>query len=222
MQYLKYRKYILYSEIVFLILFFIRVSFAHGSPLLKDEIVIKPFFSEKNVDVSFPIEDKKHVLCTIKSLPQITYVYKSKSSGPFHIYLKKKTQFGYAPFIYHVFYTHPRSVYYDDLGKKKWEAFIRQKEKRGLYKRQKISIRNNELHFTFYLPRYFLPKKLNLNCFNGEQEIFSHTISVRYCSFLSAMGNLREKNGFIYGVALIFVVILIGLLYNLILNIFKA
>ncbi|MEA1995431.1 MAG: hypothetical protein U9N18_04670 [Campylobacterota bacterium] len=221
MQYLKYRKYILYSEIVFLILFFARVSFAQGSLLFKNEIVIKPFFNENKIDVSFSIEDKKHVLCTIESLPQITYVYKSKSSGPFHIYLKKM-QFGYAPFIYHVFYTHPCSGYYNNLGKKKWEAFIRQKEKRGLYKRQKISIRNNKLHFTFYLPRYFLPKKLNLTCFNGEQEIFSHTISVRYCSFLSVIDNLREKNGFIYGVALIFVVILIGLLYNLILNIFKT
>jgi hypothetical protein len=117
---------------------------------------------------------------------------------------------------------HPRSVYYDDLGKKKWEAFIRQKEKRGLYKIQKISIRNNKPHFTFYLPRYFLPGKLNLTCLNGEQEILSHTIFVRYCSFLSVIDNLREKNGFIYGVALIFVVILIGLLYNLILNIFKT
>ena len=213
MQYLKYRKYILCSEIVFLF-FSIGTSFA-------EDLVIKPFFSERKIDVFLPVENRRCILCTIKSLPQATYIYKSKSVGPFHIYLQKE-QFGYAPFIYYVFYTHPRDIYYDGLEKKKWEAFIRQKEKEELYKRQRVSIRNNKLHFTFHLPRYFIPEKLKLTCFNGKKEVLSRTISVRYCSFLSTINSLREENSFVYGVVLVFLVILVGALYNLILNIFKA
>ena len=220
MQYLKYRKFILCSEVVFLVLFFTAISFAQSNFLLTDEVVIRPFYGKKKMDVFYPFcKNVNSFFCIVTSSPQMTYKYEGKKSGLFYVH-SEGIPFGCSPFFYYVFYTDIKDAYYHNIGEK-WNMFIEQKEKRKLYKKRKISIKNRNIHFTFYLPSRIFPEKINLACFDSRQKIFSHTIDVRYCSFLSVIDNLRQKNSLMYGIILVFLIILIGLLYNLILSMFK-